>query len=62
MIWLSEKRDVFRQNFLQSCWRKFYVRRRLISGVITVRLKWMMLCRVIVSLRIRPNLINSTIH
>ena len=35
MIWLSEKRDVFTQNFLDPIRRKFYFRRVLISGGIT---------------------------
>lgn len=35
MIWLSEKRDVFTQNFLDPIRRKFYIWRALISGGIT---------------------------
>jgi len=35
MIWLSEKRDVFTQNFLDPIRRKFYFWRALISGGIT---------------------------
>jgi hypothetical protein len=32
MIWLSEKRDVFTQNFLDPIRRKFYLWRALFSG------------------------------
>jgi hypothetical protein len=37
MIWLSEKRDVFTQNFLDPIRRKFYLWRALFSGGITGR-------------------------
>ena len=36
MIWLSEKRDVFTQNFLDPIRRKFYFQRVLFSGGITI--------------------------
>ena len=36
MIWLSEKRDVFTQNFLDPIRGKLYFQRVLFSGGITV--------------------------
>ncbi|MFJ2455911.1 hypothetical protein ACIOWK_30035 [Pseudomonas protegens] len=36
MIWLSEKRDVFMQNFFDPVRRKFYLWRVLFSEGITV--------------------------
>lgn len=38
MIWLSEKRDVFTQNYLCPIRRKFYFWLALISGGITLAL------------------------